>query len=100
MESKGTSARLILRFDAELKDPKGMEKFLNFLDKKISRIEKKRLKGMKVSSNEVTLLNAFFLVSAFFIINSRHSQTLKKKHDWLGRRLARFSHLGTKLCGN
>jgi hypothetical protein len=55
---------------------------------------------MKVSSNEVTLLNAFFLVSAFFIINSRHSQTLKKKHDWLGRRLARFSHLGTKLCGN
>ena len=35
MESKGTSARLILRFDAELKDPKGMKKFLNFLDKKI-----------------------------------------------------------------
>lgn len=76
------------------KSPRAMEKFLNLMDQKISRIEKKRLKGIRASSDTIFGLNLLIGASGFLITNPRYSQTLNKKHDWLCVRLVRFSHLG------
>jgi len=84
-----------------LKDPKTMAFLQTYLDRKITKIEKKRMKGLHVESDTVGAIVLLLLASETALDETPlYPEAVRKKHGSLKKRCDRFARLGIPKIPN